>query len=110
MSDGEPRIQVETCLAELQRELASLGVVATAILDQDGRACLEAHDRWERSLRIYVYVQFFWFVWGVSPDERHSVFRPGEAAVRLARMALDQGWPHEADQVDLTRTLDRFLH
>jgi hypothetical protein len=110
MPDGESRIQVETCLAELRTELTELGVPAATIRDQDGRACIEARDRWERALRIYVYVQFFWFVWGVSPGERHSVFRPGEAAVRLARMALDQGWPYEADQADVTRTFDRFLN
>lgn len=59
MSDGEPRIQVETCLAELQRELAGLGVTATATRDREGRAHLKADDRWGRSLRIFVYVQFF---------------------------------------------------
>ncbi|MBC6462618.1 hypothetical protein [Actinomadura sp. HBU206391] len=46
----------------------------------------------------------------MSPNERHSVFRPGEAAARLARTALDQGWPAEADQDGLAQTLDRFLH
>jgi hypothetical protein len=109
MSDGEPRIQVETCLGELQKELAGLGVTATAIRDDEGRACLEAYDRWGRARRIHVYVQFFWFVWGAGPDERHSVFRAGEAAVRLARTALEQGWPHEDDPADLMRTLRRFL-
>jgi hypothetical protein len=110
MSDGEPRIQVETCLAELQRELAGLGVPATTSRDRQGRACLEARDRWGRARRIYVYVQFFWFVWGVHPAERHSVFQVGEAAVRLARLALDEGWPpHEEDHGELARTLEMFL-
>ena len=109
MSDGEPRIQVETCLAELQHELASLGVPATAARDKAGRACLEAADRWGRARRIYVYVQFFWFIWGVRPGERHSVFQVGEAAVRLARLARHQGWPDDADDGELTRTLDMFL-
>jgi hypothetical protein len=110
MSAGEPRIQVETCLAELQHELASLGVTATTARDQDGRACLEAKDRWGRARRIYVYVQFFWFIWGANPAERHSVFQVGEAAVRLARLARHQGWPqHEEDHGELTRTLEMFL-
>jgi hypothetical protein len=111
MSDGEPRIQIETCLAELQQELASLGVTAAALCEETGRQCLEARDRWGRPMRIYVYAQFYWFMWGAGPDERHSVFRVGETAIRLARVALNQGWPHqEAGQRDLTRTLDRFLH
>jgi hypothetical protein len=112
MSDGEPRIQVETCLAELRQELSSLGVMASAARDPDGRACLEVPDRWGHARRIYVYVQFFWFIWGVHPDERHSVFQVGETAVRLARLARDQGWPRENEDQDLdelTRTLDLFL-
>jgi hypothetical protein len=112
MSDGEPRIQVETCLAELRQELASLGVTASAARDPVGRACLEVPDRWGYARRIYVYTQFFWFIWGVHPDERHSVFRVGETAVRLARRARDQGWPREHEDRDLdelTRTLDLFL-
>lgn len=109
MSDGEPRIQVKTCLAELQHELASLGVRATAARDQDGRACLEAQDRRGHVRRIYVYVQFFWFIWGPNPAERHSVFQVGEAAERLARLARHQGWPPEEDHGELARTLDMFL-
>jgi hypothetical protein len=110
MPECEPRIQVETCLAELGEELKALGVQATALRDDEGRACLEAHDRWGRPLRIYVYVQFYWFMWGVNPQERHSVFRIGETAVRLARLAMEEGWPHRVHQEDPTRMLDRFLH
>ena len=82
----------------------------TTVRDQDGRACLEAQDRWGRARRIYVFTQFFWFIWGVHPGERHSVFQVGETAVRLARLARDQGWPpHEADPGELARTLDIYL-
>jgi hypothetical protein len=108
MAEGEPRLQVETCLTELQRELAGLGVPATMTRDRAGRACLDARDRWGRSLRVHVYVQFFWFVWGAEPDRRHSVFRVGEAAARLARMALGQGWPYLDDEDDLARALGHF--
>ncbi|MGH3387375.1 MAG: hypothetical protein ACRDOO_00680 [Actinomadura sp.] len=110
MTVDDPRIQVAACLAELSHELESLGVPVTTVRDPDGRACLEAKDRWGRARRIYVFTQFFWFIWGVHPDERHSVFQVGETAVRLARLAGGQGWPsHEADLGELARTLDMYL-
>ena len=108
MSDGRPRPQIETCLDELRRELLGLGVPAALTRDPAGRACLDARDRWGRSLRIYVYPQFFWFVWGAEPDRRHSVFRAGAAAARLAVIAMDQGWPHGDDQDELARALGHF--
>ncbi|MCW2918687.1 MAG: hypothetical protein JWN52_6755 [Actinomycetia bacterium] len=59
MSETEPRIQIETCLAELHQHLTALGVTVTAIRDQDGRACLEVYDRHARCRRVQVFAQFF---------------------------------------------------
>jgi hypothetical protein len=109
MSEAEPRMQIETCLAELQRHLTVLGVTTMAIHDQDDRTCLEVYDRYARRRRVYVFAQFFWFVWGEDPDERSSVFQPAETAERLAHLALGPGWLPEQDLGDLTRALGKFL-
>jgi hypothetical protein len=102
-------MQIETCLAELQGHLTALGVTATAIRDQEGRACLEVYDRYARRRRVHVFTQFFWFVWGEYPDERGSVFQSAETAERLAHLALGPGWLPEQDLGDLTRALTQFL-
>jgi hypothetical protein len=109
MSENEPRIQIETCLAELHQHLTALGVTVTAIRDQDDRACLEVYDRYARCRRVQVFTQFFWFVWGEDHDERGSLFQPAETAERLAHLALGPGWLPEQDLDDLTRALSQYL-
>lgn len=107
MAECDPRINVESCLAELYEELVRLGVKATATLDDNQRACLEVHDRHGRSRRIHVHAQFFWFLWGVNHDERHSVFQVPEAAQRIAETVNGPGWPPEPPG-DLPQILGRF--
>ncbi|WP_146778932.1 hypothetical protein [Actinomadura craniellae] len=109
MSECAPRAEVETCLAELHRALTAHGVGALPMRDSAGRACLEVRDPAGRTRRVHVYPQFFWFTWGSLPDERHSVFRPGEAAALIARVVQGPGWP-DRSQDDLAPTLDRYLH
>jgi hypothetical protein len=109
MTETGPRIQIETCLAELHRHLTALGVTVVAIRDQDGRACLEVYDRYARRRRVLVFSQFYWFVWGEDHDERGSLFQPAETAERLAHLALGPGWLPEPDLGDLTQALGRVL-
>ncbi|MEO5877756.1 MAG: hypothetical protein ABIQ26_22405 [Streptosporangiaceae bacterium] len=103
-----PQAQVETCLAELRQELAKLSVVANSLRDPYGRGCLEVRGRHGNVMLVHVLPQFFWFVWGTGPEERHSVFRPTESALLIAK-AVGQRRSAQIEQPDLRFTLDRFL-
>lgn len=109
MSDCDPRINVETCLAELHRELAKLGVTVVAMRDQEGRVCLEVYDLQNRRRRVHVVAQFYWFCWGEKHHERYSVFQIDDAAALLAHLALDEGWPQAEGQGDLSQAFTQFL-
>jgi hypothetical protein len=99
--------QVETCLAELHRELDKLSVLeelsvtVLPLRDRYGRECLEVHDRQGAALRIHVFPELFWYVWGADVEERHSVFHPAESA-RLIVAAISEGRPAQF-------TLDAFF-
>jgi len=105
MSGSEPSAQVETCLAQLHRELEKLSVTAIPLRDRYGRGCLEVHDRHGTALRIHVFPELYWFVWGADIEERHSVFRPAESA-RLIVAALSHA---DAAGQDRRFTLDAFF-
>ncbi len=93
MGATSPNAQIEASLLELKRELTGLGVRSTVVRDREGWACLDAYDRFARRLRVHLFVQSFLFVWGDEFYDRHSMFDPAEAAVRLACLALGPGWP-----------------
>jgi len=101
--------QTQTCLTELAAELAVLGLKTRPLHDEAGRPCLEVYDRYARGRRVYVVEHLYWFMWGDSHDERHSLFNPGETAVRLARLAHGPGWPPDPPPDDLPGIIDRYL-
>jgi hypothetical protein len=73
--------------------------------DRYGRGCLEVHDRYGTAVRIHVFPELYWFVWGTEVEERHSVFSPAESA-RLIVAAISEGRPVRQD---LQFTLDAFF-
>lgn len=105
MSDNTTSAPVETCLAQLHRELEKLSVTVLPLRDRYGQGCLEVHDRHGAAMRIHVFPQLFWFVWGTDVEERHSVFHPAESA-RLIVAAIGQA---DSAGQDLRFTLDAFF-
>jgi hypothetical protein len=105
MSDSEPSAQVETCLAQLHRELEKLSVTPIPLRDRYGRGCLEVHDRHGGAIRIHVFPELYWFVWGTDVEERHSTFSPAESA-RLIVAAMSTA---DSAGQDLRFTLDPFF-
>jgi hypothetical protein len=106
---SETGSQSDSCLAELAAELTALDLKTRSLNDEDGRPCLEVYDRYARARRVYVVEHFYWFLWGDSRDERHSVFKPGETAIRLARLAHGPGWPPGPPPEDLSKVVNRYL-
>lgn len=107
MAECDPRLNIESCLAELHEALTRLGVTVAASRDHAGRAGLDVHDHRGGLRRVHVYPQLFWFLWGDGHHERHSVFQVADAARIIADTALGPGWP-DAPQSDLARILRRY--
>lgn len=94
------RAYAQQLLASLGRQLASRGIEAELVTDQEERPRLEVADCRRRVRRVYAHLPFCWFYWGDQPDERVS-FLNMDTAVNRVEEAARQGW-HEGEQGELT--------